>query len=432
MLKSMITGFVACALCAACSGDLARFERSAASVPPPDSEPTLPTDTCADLDALYRAGQLAVNVEYSGAHGFRFEAFDGDDIEHGLDTCRDVEDALSQLTESGAPGATMDYWTKSARITATRGLMDTARARAMEAGGLFRIASVAKTYVGALAALLALEDRLDLDNRDGQHALQDYLPELEGKLEYADRITVRQLLEHTSGIPDYFGDELGPAWLSFVLDAHARGEPISEDDALALVYGRKASFEPGTSGAYSNTGYVLAARVLTRITGRPYQDELRARLLDPLGLHDTFFEKHDELDLDRLSHGYRDAREIGYDFADWFDVDQGYGFANGGVVVSARDLGDFFRALLGGHAELPSIDLAKLRALQQPHGDGYGLGVIAAQGCLWHAGNFSGYSARAFHCLQTDATGVLFSNTNAQAQEDLLDAMTQRWQQRAR
>lgn len=409
-------------LTSACSSDSASPDEPG---PTPDTQP-LTANSCADIQSLLAKGQLKPGKRLTGANGFSFEAFEPAS-EAFVETCRELEASVESVIDAGVAGATADYWTPELRVTVSRGYADKVAERPMDANGLFRTASTAKSYVGALASLMAIEGRLDLDNSDGQHALANYLPEVADKIEYADRITVRQLLNHTSGIPDYFGDT-GPDWLEHDLEAHARGEMVTEDEALELIYGRKANFEPGTSASYCNTGYVLASRIMSNIAGRAYQDEFRERFMEPVDLEETYFEKHDSFDLARLAHGYRDASEIGQNFDDWFDVDQGYGFANGGVVATARDTGKFFRSIVGGDSPLPDVDFDRfLETLRPKSGELYGIGVLQDGSCIGHDGNFTGYSTRAMHCLDTDSTFVMFSSSTVPEHEALVDAITKQW-----
>jgi D-alanyl-D-alanine carboxypeptidase len=331
---------------------------------------------------------------------------------------------LASLTARGVPGASIAYRSPRFELRAAHGLSDVAAGVPLRADALVRVASVAKTYLGSLAALLASEGRLDLDDGDGAHALGDYLPETLGRVEYADRITVRQLLDHTSGVPDYYGETLGPRWYAHVLDSYHHGVPVSEDDALALVYGSPADFEPGTSGRYSNSAYLLAARVLERVLERPYADEIRDRLLSPLGLGDTYFEKHDPFDMSRLAHGYRDASELGENFSDWYRVDQGYGFANGGVVARLDEIAAFFRGIPGAQSLPAEIDRAGfLDALRPTDPQGYGLGLERNGDCYLHHGTFNGYETVAWYCEDSDVSGAVFINSSLPEHDAALFAL---------
>lgn len=392
---------------------------------PDDESPEL--NSCQDLDQLQRAGKLKASQRYHGQSGFTFEAYQLTNGGTGeVARCFALEQQLADLHQAGMPGATLYWRGPTLAFSESLGLADKNAGVTMRPDTLFRTASIAKSYVGALAAVLALEGKVDLDNTSGHHALADDLPETQGKIQYADRITLRQLLTHTSGVPDYFGDKLGPAWLSLVLDRYHHGLTVNEDDALSLVYGQPADFEPGASAEYSNTGYVLAARILSRALGHDYAEELRVRFYEPLGLVDTYVEKKDSLDISRLSHGYRDASPLGENFDDWFAVDQGYGFANGGVVSQAEEVGTFFRSLVGGKGSLPNVDMAAFRSLYLPSTpDGYGLGIKGSGSCAGHEGSFTGYISAAFHCPAQDITAVIFSNSSEPEHEAAVGKLEQ-------
>jgi D-alanyl-D-alanine carboxypeptidase len=382
---------------------------------------------CAGLERLQLARKLEAKRRYHGPDGFTFETYQLTDGGAGeVARCFALEQQLAQLHQTGIPGVTLYWRGPTLSFTKSLGQADKSAGVPMRPDTLFRTASVAKSYVGALAAVLALEGKVDLDNADGHHALADYLPETREKIQYADRITLRQLLNHTSGVPDYFGEALGPAWMSLALDRYHHGQQVSEDDALALVYGQPAGFEPGTSGAYSNTGYVLAARIMSQVLGHHYAEELRTRFYEPLGLVNTYVEKKDTLDMNRLAHGYRDASPLGETFEDWFAVDQGYGFANGGVVSQAEEVGTFFRALVGEEDALPHVDMAAFRPLYLPSTpDGYGLGILAVGGCAGHQGTFTGYLSSAFHCPARGVTTVIFGNSSEPGHEAAMAGLTQ-------
>jgi D-alanyl-D-alanine carboxypeptidase len=386
--------------------------------------PTPIVNQCSDLRPWLAGGELRPGTRYEGENGFAFEPLAGPPSLADIDACEALESSAQALVASGVPGAVLSYRAPRFALALASGLSDTEAGTPFRADALVRVASLGKTYVGALATVLSTEGRLDLDNVDGRHALSDYLPETLGRIQYADRITLRQLLNHTSGIPDYFGEAIGPAWIAHLLDSHQRGVPVTEAEALELVYGAPADFEPGSAGNYCNTGYLLVGRVLDRVLGRSFMDEIHDRFLQPLALNDTYFEKHDSFDTSRLSHGYRDASPLGESFSDWFDVDQGYGFANGGVVSTMEEVAAFFRAVPGGR-QLPSdIDaLGFLQTMRPTDPDGYGLGLRRGNGCFYHNGTFAGYTSLAFHCEDRDVTGALFINSSLPEHDEALIAL---------
>lgn len=182
---------------------------------------------------------------------------------------------------------------------------------------LFKIASIAKLYEASAVAKLTAAKILNLDN-----TLASYLPELTSRIAYADKITLRMMVQHRSGIPN-FTDQAGFDWASNSLDD------------IRLVLDKPADFLPGEDYAYSNTNYRLLQKVMTRALGYDYTDYIRNEILLPLDLHDTYFSIH-EAPTNEIMSGYY----VGYK-EDFKHLDQGY-------VASAHNVGVFLRALNDG------------------------------------------------------------------------------------
>jgi D-alanyl-D-alanine carboxypeptidase len=148
----------------------------------------------------------------------------------------------------------------------------------------FAIASITKTFIGAVALQLIDEGRLALDD-----SLSQYLPDFPN----GERITVRQLLTHTSGLAPEGSDGVGPsaydeAFRQLVLAN--LDKTFTADEILAYVRDRPLDFEPGTGVQYSNVNTILLGRIIEIVTGTPLTSVLHQRLLDPLGLAHTYFE----------------------------------------------------------------------------------------------------------------------------------------------
>jgi len=182
---------------------------------------------------------------------------------------------------------------------------------------LFKIASIAKLYDAAAVAKLVAAKQLALDK-----TLADYLPNLVERIEYADQITLRMMVSHRSGIPN-FTDQEEFDWASNSLDV------------LSLILDKPADFIPGTDYAYSNTNYLLLQKIMTETLGYNYTRYIKNEILSPLGLNNTYFSIH-EVETERLMSGYY----VGYE-EDMKHLDQGY-------VASAEDVGIFLRALNDG------------------------------------------------------------------------------------
>ena len=182
---------------------------------------------------------------------------------------------------------------------------------------LFKIASIAKLYEAAAVTKLVGEGKLSLDA-----SLSYYLPFTKGRIENAEKITIRHLVQHRSGIPN-FTDHERFHW----------GE--LDIDVMDLVLDQPADFAPGTDYAYSNSNYLLLSKIISAVTGAPYGDYIKQTILQPLGLTRTFFSIH-EVDKDKIMSGYH----LGYD-EDLRHLDHGY-------LSSAKDVAIFIRALNKG------------------------------------------------------------------------------------
>ena len=139
----------------------------------------------------------------------------------------------------------------------------------------FRVASVTKSFVATVALQLVAERRLSLSD-----TVEHWLP---GVLPYGEEVTVRQLLNHTSGVPDY----LYPPIIE--LYGGNRLRSWQPQELVGLVADLPQDFPAGTAWSYSNTNYVLAGLIIERVTGRDLGRELERRIFRPLGLRDTYF-----------------------------------------------------------------------------------------------------------------------------------------------
>lgn len=185
---------------------------------------------------------------------------------------------------------------------------------------LFKIASVGKLYNALAIAKLVRSGQLSLDK-----SLADYLPELLGRIEYADKITLRMLVQHRSGIPNYTA--------TFNYWAAPK---TNDDEKLALVLDLPANFEPDTDYEYCNTNYLLLGRIMDRVLGYKHFQFIKDEILSPLNLTNTYGSIHD-VNIDDVMSGYY----VGYN-ADLKTDDIG------SMLATAEDLGKFVRALNDG------------------------------------------------------------------------------------
>ena len=184
---------------------------------------------------------------------------------------------------------------------------------------LFKIASIGKLYVAVAIAKLANDNRLSLDK-----TLADYFPELVGKIEYAERITLRLMVQHRSGIPNFIDNP-----------AYWENRPNFNKEALELAIEMPASFEPGDDYEYSNTNYLLLCQIIDKVVGYNHNQFIKEEILIPLGLNNTFASLS-EVNIDDVMSGYYVGEE------------QDFKMEEQGMLATAADVGTFLRALNDG------------------------------------------------------------------------------------
>jgi D-alanyl-D-alanine carboxypeptidase len=189
---------------------------------------------------------------------------------------------------------------------------------------LFKIGSISKLYIAVAAAKLASAKRLSLDD-----TLVHYLPELAGRIENADKITLRMMLRHRSGIAN-FTDDRRFRW----------DKAVNATEVLNLVLDKPAEFEPDSRHSYSNTNYLLIGKILDKTLGHSHHDYIKTEILAPLGLTHTY-SLLSEVDAANVVSGY----VVGYD-GDMKPLD--YAIPGGSMVATAQDVGIFLRALNDG------------------------------------------------------------------------------------
>lgn len=189
---------------------------------------------------------------------------------------------------------------------------------------LFKIASISKLYLAVAVAKLTKAERLSLDK-----TLADYFPELVGRIENADKITLKMMVQHRSGIPNF--TDSPNYWAN---------PPITNEENLELVLDKPADFEPNEKYSYSNTNYLLIGEIIDKTLGYSHHQYIKAEILTPLNLKNTHSSLTD-VNLDDVMSGYY----VGYDDDMKFND-----FTNpaGSMLASAEDVGIFLRALNDG------------------------------------------------------------------------------------
>lgn len=318
---------------------------------------------------------------------------------------------LDRIVPADGPGLVAAVRGPQGVAVAASGLANIATAAPLVPDSAIRIASASKPLVATVVLQLVEQGLVDLDA-----PVADFLdPRDVADIANAERATVRQVLNMTSGVPEYMATDAFEGALS----ADVRWDWTARR-ALAMVAGEPAFAEPGDVFDYSNSNYVLIQILIETVTGRGLGDELAARIFTPLGMERTFLETPDRVGLGPV-RGYEASADG--PLLDVTDVNDAIGLADGGVVSTAGDLSLFLPALFAGR--LISEDTLRDDMLDfglDDEGEAYGLGLAASsfQGepVFGHDGATTGFSAEMLFLPRRGLSVVLLSND---AESDVLD-----------
>ena len=277
-----------------------------------------------------------------------------------------------------------------------------------DARTVFRIGSVTKQFTSAAVLQLVDSGKVKLDEPIG-----GYLPTLPAAWH---PVTVRQLLNHTSGIRSY--TSVGPKWVA------RWGEEMSPDTIVALVANDTFDFAPGTKWSYNNTGYVILGMLVSKVAGRPWGRDLEARFLKPLGLTDT----RNCLTLPlvpRRASGYS-MTGAGWTNARYLAMTQPY--SAGAMCSTLADLTRWNRALHAGML----LSSASYAAMITPTGAaeashyGFGLGrdTIGAYTRIAHGGGINGFLCENLWIPEVELSLTVLTNGDGEAPGQLTAQLT--------
>jgi D-alanyl-D-alanine carboxypeptidase len=284
------------------------------------------------------------------------------------------------------------------------GTRDLARQYLLGQEDVLRVGSVTKTFTAVVVLKLVEEGCLNLDD-----PLQKWFPDFP----QADAITVRQLLNHTSGI-----SEVTPKVIMRSIIPTTYWAP---QELVDLVARDEANFTPRGTFQYSNTNYILLGIIAERISGKPIAQLLHEQIIDPLGLRHTFFVPYEQAPagpvpgFDRDLASFPGMLEVASDNTSWATA----AFTSGALASNAEDLGIFFDSLLAGELLDPATLVEMTTFIDAPNPGfsaqtGYGLGLMQLnvddQELIGHVGWFMGSSAIAMTALDKNYTIVVTCN----------------------
>ncbi len=278
---------------------------------------------------------------------------------------------------------------------------------------VYRIGSVTKQFTSAAIMRLSEQGKLSLDD-----TLQKFFPSYPVQ---GHRVTVRHLLNHTSGIKSYTG--LGPKWFSKMrLD-------LAHDTLLAMFANEPFDFSPGDKWAYDNSGYFLLGMIVEKVSGKTYAKYLEDEFFTPLGLKNTFYCDLRPI-IKHRAQGYSAAPGGTFLNADLISMTQPY--AAGSLCSTVLDLAAWARALAGGKVVSPASYAQMSTPLKLNDGKaltyGFGLGTGALDGHrqVSHGGGINGFGAQLSHYVDDSLVIVVLTNIEAAAANKLERAIAKR------
>jgi D-alanyl-D-alanine carboxypeptidase len=313
--------------------------------------------------------------------------------------------ALAQLSSTldsarnaaGIPGLVIAVNQRTQRDFLALGQADVAGGRPMQARDHFAVGSITKMFTAVIVLQLAAEGKLKLDD-----PLSLYQPDFPN----AANITLRQLLNHSSGIHDYLELKLPLELIPLVAMERFTPQEVVHFAAQLDPY-----FPPGQGFHYSNTNFFILGLVIEQVTGQSYYHELRRRIIEPLGLQQTFFAGVDELPTD-MAHGYALVNGEPRDRSYWENASLAW--AAGGIVSNADDLCTFIEALATGKL-IGEPWLGEMKTGVKTNGsDRYGLGLqifeVPGGTAFGHSGETLGFTCDLYYQPQNDRALAVLTN----------------------
>jgi len=310
---------------------------------------------------------------------------------------------LQQLLENSRkqqniPGLVMYISTPNGTWTQASGKAIVETGIPMETSARFRIASITKTFVSVVVLQLAQEGKLQLDD-----AINKFLPkEIIAQLPNSNQITIKQLLNHTSGLANYLTPEFY---------AETRKNPTrnwTAPEAIKYAYNLPPVGTPGQRFEYADTNYILLELIVEKITNSTLTKEIRSRILTPLNMKDTFMEVREPIP-GGFANGYR---KVNGSLTNVTQLDEGNGLGDGGLISTAADLAKFIHGLLAEGKLLSPESLQQMLTFFK--NDNYGLGIASNKTgwgqLLGHSGATTGFRAEMYYLPNRDVTVVLLGN----------------------
>lgn len=315
-----------------------------------------------------------------------------------------AEAVLAESYPADGPGAAVVVMRGGEIIYAGgRGLADVAGKRAIAADTVFRLGSITKQFTAAVIVQLAQEGKLSLDD-----PLSKFLPDYP---QPGGSATVRQLLNHTSGIQSYTD-------IPGAMAPEATARAYSTAELIATFRDKPAPTKPGEVWAYNNSGYVLLGAIIERVTGKPWHVAVDERIVRPLGLASIRYGVGGE-DTAAMAKGYTSEGDNAASTSQ--PIDMSVPHAAGALIGTVGDLARWAQALHHGkvvdeaHYKLMIAPTALPDGSTVPYGFGLGVDPLRGHPAIGHSGGIFGFSTDSIYVPQADLFVAVFANSDSPA-----------------
>lgn len=286
---------------------------------------------------------------------------------------------------------------KGLRYIKAKGYSDLTINKPMNINNLYRTGSLTKTFTGTIILELIDEGKIKLNDK-----INIYLP----NLPYSDIISIKQILNMTSGIFEYSND------ISFINDFNLNPQKKWQpNELLNIALSHPLNFIPGTKWDYSNSNTIIAGLIIEKITGNSLKTEIENRIIKKFGLMNTFFPTNSEMPFGKqYCHGYNITSTGIADVSESYDPS--FAWAAGSLITNINDISIWLRMQLGSITLNPLLQFKRTEWVAMGDNGGYGLALMkVGNGFIGHSGGIPGYSSISLYQPKTGATVIIMFNS---------------------